>query len=250
MPPEAPSRSVALSSGRAFVPSRLPPGSAEKPPIVSGMPAHAFARLAETEAVMALELCDTLRSGLESRHVTDAFLECGIVAHDLLRLRCGECGRDKLLAFSCTRRESCPSCGARRMSQTVARLVDPVIPHVPVPQWLPSPAIPLRLLLASPPPLVTLVLQPVQHVLTRHLLDCAGLKAAEGHGGAATQHVHHTHGVIPAGSVLLRSLRRCHPGVGGERNHRNGQDVIRVGRQLPMPSRYAAIAAQRAHPHS
>ncbi len=28
----------------------------------------------------------------------DAFLECGILAHGFLRLRCGECGHDKLLA--------------------------------------------------------------------------------------------------------------------------------------------------------
>ncbi|MFN8864282.1 MAG: transposase zinc-binding domain-containing protein [Flavobacteriales bacterium] len=47
----------------------------------------------------------------------DAFLECGILAHGFLRLRCGECGHDKLLAFSCKRRGFCPSCGARRMSQ-------------------------------------------------------------------------------------------------------------------------------------
>ncbi|WP_366819875.1 transposase zinc-binding domain-containing protein [Ottowia sp.] len=38
----------------------------------------------------------------------DAFLECGILAHGFLRLRCGECGHDKLLAFSCKRRGFCP----------------------------------------------------------------------------------------------------------------------------------------------
>ncbi|WP_293196611.1 transposase zinc-binding domain-containing protein [Ottowia sp.] len=38
----------------------------------------------------------------------DAFLECGILAHGFLRLRCGECGHDKLLAFSCKRRDSAP----------------------------------------------------------------------------------------------------------------------------------------------
>ena len=43
----------------------------------------------------------------------DAFLECGILAHGFLRLRCAECGHDKLLAFSCKRRGFCPSCGAR-----------------------------------------------------------------------------------------------------------------------------------------
>ena len=34
----------------------------------------------------------------------DAFLECGILAHGSLRLRCSDCGHDKLVAFSCKRR--------------------------------------------------------------------------------------------------------------------------------------------------
>ena len=51
-----------------------------------------------------------------------------------LRLRRGGCGHDKLVAFSCKRRGFCPSCGARRMAQTAAHLVDHVIPHVPVRQ--------------------------------------------------------------------------------------------------------------------
>jgi len=79
----------------------------------------------------------------------DAFLECGILAQGFLRLRCGESGHDKLLAFSCKRRGFCPSCGARRMSQTAAHLVDHVIPHVPVRQWVLSLPIPLRALLAA-----------------------------------------------------------------------------------------------------
>ena len=66
----------------------------------------------------------------------DAFLECGVLAHGFLRLRCGDCGHDKLVAFSCKRRGFCPSCGARRMAQTAAHLVDHVIPHVPVRQWV------------------------------------------------------------------------------------------------------------------
>ena len=38
----------------------------------------------------------------------DAFLERGIPAHSFLRLRCGDCGHDKLVAFSCKRRGSLP----------------------------------------------------------------------------------------------------------------------------------------------
>jgi len=117
----------------------------------------------------------------------DAFLECGILAHGFLRLRCGECGHDKLLVFSCKRRGFCPSCGARRMSQTAAHLVDHVIPHVPVWQWLLSLPIPMRVLLAAQPELVTPALQVVQRVVTRHFVDAVGLKAEEGHGGPVTR---------------------------------------------------------------
>jgi hypothetical protein len=57
---------------------------------------------------------------------------------------------------------------------------------VPVRQWVLSLPIPLRVLLAAQPELVTPVLHVVQRVLTRHLLDGAQLEADEGHGGAVT----------------------------------------------------------------
>jgi len=116
----------------------------------------------------------------------DAFLECGILAHGFLRLRCTDCGHDKLLAFSCKRRGFCPSCGARRMSQSAAHLVDNVIPRVPVRQWVLSLPIPLRLLLAAQPALVTPVLQVVHRVITRHLFEQTGVKADDADSGAVT----------------------------------------------------------------
>ena len=72
------------------------------------------------------------------------------------------------------------------MSRTAAHLVEHVIPQVPVRQWVLSLPIPLRLLLAAQPELVTPVLQVVQRVVTRHLLDGVGLKGEEGQGGAVT----------------------------------------------------------------
>jgi len=141
---------------------------------------HAASFIAHTEANTGAELPRFIKDEF------DAFLACGILAHGFLRLRCGECGHDKLLAFSCKRRGFCPSCGARRMSQTAAHLVEHVIPHVPLRQWVLSLPIPLRLLLAAQPELVTPVLQVVQRVVTRHLLELAGLASDEGHGGAVT----------------------------------------------------------------
>ncbi len=53
-------------------------------------------------------------------------------------------------------------------------------------QWDLSLPIPLRLLLAAQPELITPVLQVVQRVLSRYLLGQAGLKAGEGDCGSVT----------------------------------------------------------------
>jgi hypothetical protein len=89
----------------------------------------------------------------------EAFLECGILANGLLRARCAECAHEKLVAFSCKRRGFCPSCGARRMAESAAYLVDQVIPHVPVRQWVLSFPVALRILFAAQPELLTPVLR-------------------------------------------------------------------------------------------
>ncbi|MCE2990947.1 MAG: transposase zinc-binding domain-containing protein, partial [Nitrosomonadaceae bacterium] len=88
----------------------------------------------------------------------DAYLQCGILAHGFLRVRCAECAHEKLVAFSCKRRGFCPSCGARRMAETAAVLADRVVPRVPVRQWVLSFPIPLRIRLAAHPDLLTPVL--------------------------------------------------------------------------------------------
>ena len=103
----------------------------------------------------------------------DAFLDCGILANGFLRLRCGDCGHEKLVAFSCKRRGFCPSCGARRMAESAAHLVDNVIPQVPVRQWVLSFPIPLRILFAAHPQLLTPVLQVIHRVITGFPLSSA-----------------------------------------------------------------------------
>lgn len=72
------------------------------------------------------------------------------------------------------------------MAQAAAHLVDHVIPHLPVRQWVLSLPIPLRLLLAAQPKLVMPVLQAVHRMITRHLLGQTGLKADEANSGAVT----------------------------------------------------------------
>ena len=87
------------------------------------------------------------------------YLECGILAHGFVRVRCTRCGTARLVAFSCKGRGFCPSCGGRRMSDTAAHLVDRVFPLVPVRQWVLSLPYPLRLWLAYDPGLCTAVLR-------------------------------------------------------------------------------------------
>ncbi len=87
---------------------------------------HVETFFAQVESETATGLPDFVKDEFE------AFLECGILAHGFLRLRCTDCAHEKLVAFSCKRRGFCPACGARRMTETAAHLVDHVIPQVPV----------------------------------------------------------------------------------------------------------------------
>ena len=56
------------------------------------------------------------------------FLKCGLLEHGFLRVRCESCHHEKRVAFSCKERGFCPSCGARRMVDSAALLVDEVLP--------------------------------------------------------------------------------------------------------------------------
>ena len=64
------------------------------------------------------------------------FLRCGCLAGGFARFRCGDCGFDRLVPFSCKARACCPSCGGRRMAERAAHRRDHVLPAVPVRQWV------------------------------------------------------------------------------------------------------------------
>jgi len=70
------------------------------------------------------------------RRAFEAYLRCGILAHGFVRVRCPECREESLVAFSCKGRGFCPSCTARQAAETAAHLVDRVLPHVPLRQWV------------------------------------------------------------------------------------------------------------------
>lgn len=77
------------------------------------------------------------------RHVEKELREyvgCGALGAGFLQLRCGGCGEERVVAFSCKGRGFCPTCTGRRMADTSARLVDDVFPEeAPVRQWVLSP---------------------------------------------------------------------------------------------------------------
>jgi hypothetical protein len=72
------------------------------------------------------------------------------------------------------------------MAETAAHLVDHVIPRVPVRQWVLSFPIPLRILFAAHPELLSPVLQIIHRVIASLLIKQAGLKRSAADTGAVT----------------------------------------------------------------
>jgi len=114
------------------------------------------------------------------------FLKCGRLEHGFLRAQCQDCHSERLVAFSCKRRGFCPSCGARRMVESAALLVDEVLPHLPMRQWVLSFPFQLRFLFASRPEIMSRVLGLVYRAIEAHLIQQAGGTRATAKTGAVT----------------------------------------------------------------
>lgn len=114
------------------------------------------------------------------------FLRCGRLEHGFLRVVCGDCKHEKLVAFSCKRRGFCPSCGARRMAESAALLVDDVLLGYPIRQWVLSLPIPLRLLLARYPNELSKVMQIIHRAISTHIVTKAGFTNKQAKTGAVT----------------------------------------------------------------
>ena len=116
----------------------------------------------------------------------DEYLKCGRLEHGFLRVQCCSCHKERLVAFSCKRRGFCPSCGARRMAESAALLVDEVLPHEPMRQWVLNFPYQLRFPFASRPELMGKVLGIVYQAIASHLIRKAGLTRKTIHSGAVT----------------------------------------------------------------
>ncbi len=68
------------------------------------------------------------------------------------------------------KRGFCSSCGARRMADSAALLVDKILPHQPMRQWVLSVPFPLRFLFASQPAVMGKVLGIVYRAIATHLI--------------------------------------------------------------------------------
>lgn len=112
-----------------------------------------------------------------------AFLRCGVLAHGFLRLRCDDCGCDRLLPFSCKRRGFCPSCAGRRMADTAGHLADRVLPEVPIRQWVLTLPYPLRYRCAYDAKLTSEVLR----AFVRALFSELRRRSRQHRGGRAQQ---------------------------------------------------------------
>ena len=116
----------------------------------------------------------------------DEYLKCGRLEYGFLRVRCESCHDEKLVAFSCKKRGFCPSCGARRMADSAALLVDEVLPHQSMRQWVLSVPFPLRFLFASKPAVMSKVLGIIYRTIATHLAHKAGFTVTTAKSGAVT----------------------------------------------------------------
>ena len=145
--------------------------------------------LIEANLALFLEhLCE--REAPLPRFVTDEFkeyLRCGRLEQGFVRVKCDGCRHEHLVGFSCKCRGSYPSCGARRMVETSAHLIDHVLPAVLVRQWVLSFPWPLRLLFANRPAALTRALAIVTRAIESALIRQAGLSRKSGaRGGIVT----------------------------------------------------------------
>lgn len=116
----------------------------------------------------------------------EEYLRCGILAHGFLRAKCESCHFEHLVAFSCKRRGFCPSCGARRMSETAAHLVDSVLPVQPVRQWVLSFPFQIRLCLAVMPKIMAKALEITNSVISNFYRKKTALQKTKAKTGAVT----------------------------------------------------------------
>jgi hypothetical protein len=109
------------------------------------------------------------------RYVQKAFrklLNCGDLSRGFARVRCADCGHERLLALACKQR-ACGSCSGRRMSEEAAYLVDMVLPKARYRQWTMTFPWHIRMAMARDYKLITAVLGVCMRILRAYQRRCA-----------------------------------------------------------------------------
>ena len=86
-----------------------------------------------------------------------AFLDCGIFTKGMVKTSCPKCQTMQVTAFSCKKRGFCPSCGAKRSSETSIHLTENVLPLVPYRQYVVTFPYSLRFWMATSRKLTNLI---------------------------------------------------------------------------------------------
>ncbi len=114
------------------------------------------------------------------RNELDGYLRCGVLAHGFKLSKCDWCPIRRLIPFSCKCRGICPSCGARRMNDLAAQLVERVLPDVPLRQWVLTLPWRLRKLAAMKSDVLTAVVRIFCEEVFRALRAAARAAGVEG----------------------------------------------------------------------
>ncbi|MCP4657465.1 MAG: transposase, partial [bacterium] len=145
------------------------------------------------------------------------YLACGQLSRGFARIRCPDCGFERLVAFSCKGR-LCPSCQARRAADTAAHLVDRLLPEAAYRQYVLTFPREVHFLLSVDPPFMTRMLGAYLQVVfawQRRRGECLGIEG--GQTGAVTfvqrfssslSLFPHLHSIVPDGLFV--------PGADGE----------------------------------
>jgi hypothetical protein len=128
----------------------------------------------------------------------EGYLACGDLTRGFVRAKCKRCGLERAVPFSCKGRGICPSCAGRRMADTAARLVDSVLPDLPLRQWVLSLPYDLRLLAALRPDVLTAVSRIFAETIFRYLRRrlhrpgsaCGAVTCVQRAGGRLNLNVH------------------------------------------------------------
>jgi hypothetical protein len=115
------------------------------------------------------------------------YLMCGIPSYGMARFCCPCCGTEKFIPFSCKSRTICPSCTGRRTADTAKHLLEEVVPHVPIRQWVLSMPYVFRFLLATRPEFLRKALAIFHRTINQHYKKKAKLlKLQNSKTGAVT----------------------------------------------------------------